>query len=151
MRVLFPFGVGVLLGVGLLSNAIRSALERGPRVTHAALLGLLVGSVLGLWPFQDPEHPFLVHDQGRAAVVDLLGGAPTSVVNDQHGLSLTEEGAADLEATFAGETAESLEGLARQYTRFSPNTAYILKALGLCLLGFLFTSRLAAKEKTDGT
>jgi len=148
--VLLPFGVGVVVGVGALSNMIRSALERGPRLTHAALLGLLVGSVLGLWPFQEPEHPFLVHDQGRAAVVDLLEGAQVSVVNERHGLTLTEEQAAELERTFAQENADSLDALARDYVRFSPSTASILKALGLCLLGFLFTSRLARKEESDG-
>ncbi len=150
VAILLPFGVGVLAGVALFSNAIRSALERAPRVTHAALLGLLVGSVLGLWPFQEPEHPFLVHDRGRQAVVDLLGGAPTSLVNDQHALTLTEGEAANLEATFAGETAEGLEGLARQYVRFSPSTAEVLKALGLLLFGFLFTSRLGRRGAADG-
>lgn len=151
VEVLLPFGVGVLAGVALFSNMIRSALERGPRITHAALLGLLVGSVLGLWPFQEPEHPFLVHDHCRQAVVDLLGGAPTSVVNNQHGLTLTEEMAASLKVEHAGETGASLEGLARRYVRFAPSTAEVLKAFGLLLIGFLFTSRLARRRESDGT
>jgi len=151
VAILLPFGVGVLIGVGLLSNAIRSALTRNPRVTHAALLGLLMGSVLGLWPFQEPEHPFLVHDQGCAAVVDLLAGAQRSVVNDRHGLTLSLEEADALRQTFAGETPEGIEDLARSYVRFSPSTAHSLKALGLCCLGFLFTSRLGRrKEERDG-
>ena len=147
--ILLPFGVGVVAGVGLLSNAIRSALERAPRVTHALLLGLLVGSVVGLWPFQEPEHGFLVHERGRAAVTELLGGAATSVVNDKYGFDLTENLVAQFEADFAGKSAEDLEDLSREYVRFSPSTAHILKALGLCLLGFLFTSRLARKGKAD--
>ena len=151
VAVLLPFGVGVLAGVALFSNMIRSALERGPRITHAALLGLLVGSVLGLWPFQEPEHPFLVHDHCRQAVVDLLGGAPTSVVNNQHGLTLTEEMAGSLKVEHAGETGAGLEGLARRYVRFTPSTAEVLKGLGLLLIGFLFTSRLARRRELDGT
>ena len=120
-------------------------------MTHAALLGLLMGSVLGLWPFQEPEHPFLVHDQGCAAVVDLLPGAQRSVVNDRHGLTLSLEEADALKQTFAGETPEGIEDLARSYVRFSPSTAHALKALGLCFLGFLFTSRLGRrKEERDG-
>ena len=150
VSVLLPFGIGVLAGVGLFSNAIRAALERAPRLTHAALLGLLMGSVLGLWPFQEPEHPFLVHDRGRQAVVDLLGGAQTSVVNHQHNFTLTEEEAAGLKASFAGETGDSLEGLARQYVRYVPSTAEVLKALGLLIIGFLFTSRLARRSAKDG-
>ena len=151
VSVLLPFGLGVLAGVALFSNAIRSALERAPRITHAALLGLLVGSVLGLWPFQEPEHPFLVHDRGRQAVVDLLGGVSTSVVNDQHNFTLTEEEAGNLKASFAGETGDSLEGLARQYVRYSPSTSELIKALGLLGLGFFFTSRLAKRGQRDGT
>lgn len=147
--ILLPFGVGVVAGVGLLSNAIRSALERAPRVTHALLLGLLVGSVVGLWPFQKPEHRFLVYDQGLAAVTDLLGGAATSVVNDKYELDLSEELVAQFEVDFAGKSAEDLEDLSREYVRFSPSTADILKALGLCILGFLFTSRLARNQKPD--
>ena len=149
--ILIPFGLGVLVGVGLFSNAIRSALERRPRITHAALLGLLVGSILGLWPFQEPAHPFLAHERGRAAVVDLLDGTATSLVNEMHGFTLTEELVAQFEVDFAGQDAESLEELGREYVRFSPSTADILKALGLCILGFLFTSRLARNQRPDAS
>ena len=151
LTILAPFGVGVLAGVGLFSNAIRSALERRPRVTHAALLGLLVGSVLGLWPFQEPEHPFLAHERGRAAVGALLEGTSTSLVNEMYGFTLTEELVAKFEVDFAGQDAESLEELGREYVRFSPSTAHILKALGLCILGFLFTSRLARNQRPDAS
>ena len=151
LTILAPFGLGVLAGVGLFSNAIRSALERRPRVTHAALLGLLVGSVLGLWPFQEPEHPFLAHERGRAAVGALLEGTSTSLVNEMYGFTLTEELVAKFEVDFAGQDAESLEELGREYVRFSPSTAHILKALGLCILGFLFTSRLARNQRPDAS
>jgi putative membrane protein len=150
LAILAPFGVGVACGVALLSNAVRAALARSPQVTHAALLGLLVGSVLGLWPFQQPEHPLLVHDRGRAAVVDLVDGVALGIVNEHHGLTLSGAEASALAATFAGETPESLKDLARSYVRFRPSTASVLKALGLCLLGFFFTKRLSRKEECDG-
>lgn len=151
LATLLPFGLGVLAGVGLFSNAIRAALEHRPRLTHAALLGLLAGSVLGLWPFQEPEHPFLAHERGRAAVVDLLDGTATSLVNEMHGFTLTEELVAQFEVDFAGQDKEGLEELGREYVRFSPSTADILKALGLCILGFLFTSRLARNQKPNAS
>ena len=53
-------------------------------------------------------------------------------MNERHGLTLSEEEAGGLERTFAGETADGLEGLARKYTRFSPTTAHIL---GGCCMG----------------
>jgi putative membrane protein len=151
IAILIPFGAGVLVGVGLFSNLIRSALERRPRITHSVLLGLLVGSTLALWPFQEPAHPFLAHERGRAAVVDLLEGTSTSLVNEMYGFTLTEELVAQFEVDFAGQDAEGLEELGREYVRFSPSTAHLLKALGLCILGFLFTSRLARNQRPDAS
>ncbi len=55
--VLFPFAAGIAVGVTLISNAVRLALRRWRRMTLAALLGLLLGAVIGLWPFQAPVAP----------------------------------------------------------------------------------------------
>ncbi len=91
----------------------------------------------------------LAHERGRAAVVDLLEGTSNSLVNEMYGFTLTEELVAQFEVDFAGQDAEGLEELGREFVRFSPSTAHILKALGLCILGFLFTSRLARNQKPN--
>jgi len=46
--------IGVGLGVVVASNIIRLLLERFERPTLGALMGLLVGAIVGLWPFAQP-------------------------------------------------------------------------------------------------
>lgn len=54
---LVPVGLGVVLGVGGVSNLLRWLLHRFEKATYGVLLGLLVGAVLGLWPFQHGVPP----------------------------------------------------------------------------------------------
>ncbi len=54
LKILVPVGLGVVLGVVGVSNVVRFCLERFPRPTLGVLLGLLLGAVVGLWPFQEP-------------------------------------------------------------------------------------------------
>ena len=51
-HVFIPVGLGVVSGVVGVSNLIRILLARFEKPTLGALLGLLLGAVLGLWPFQ---------------------------------------------------------------------------------------------------
>jgi putative membrane protein len=48
--ILAPTGTGVVLGIVLFSKLIHTALRRAPAVTYYAILGMLAGSVYGLWP-----------------------------------------------------------------------------------------------------
>jgi putative membrane protein len=57
MHVFVPVGLGVVLGVVAVSNAIRHLLERYEKATLGFLLGLLFGAVIGLWPFQQGRPP----------------------------------------------------------------------------------------------
>lgn len=57
VSVLLPLGIGVVAGIVLLSNALRWLLGRCAKPTLGVLLGLLVGAVVGLWPFQVPVEP----------------------------------------------------------------------------------------------
>jgi putative membrane protein len=52
-----PVAAGVLLGVVCVSNLLRVLLERYKTATLGLLLGLLLGSVVGLWPFQQGVRP----------------------------------------------------------------------------------------------
>jgi putative membrane protein len=49
---LVPFGLGVALGIVVVSHGVRAALDRFPQPTYGLLLGLLLGAGLGLWPFE---------------------------------------------------------------------------------------------------
>ena len=57
LQVLLPVAVGVGLGVVCVSNLVKLLLERYRRTTLGFLLGLLLGSVVGLWPFSGVPSP----------------------------------------------------------------------------------------------
>ena len=52
LHVLIPVSVGALASLVLASNFLKWMLHHHPQPTLGALLGILIGSVLGLWPFQ---------------------------------------------------------------------------------------------------
>ncbi|MCH8822422.1 MAG: DUF368 domain-containing protein [Planctomycetes bacterium] len=56
-RIIIPVGIGVVVGVVGVSNLIKFLLDRYPKATLGVLLGLLLGAVVGLWPFQQPAAP----------------------------------------------------------------------------------------------
>jgi putative membrane protein len=53
LRVFIPVVVGVVIGVVGVSNIVKLCLDRFPRATLGVLMGLLLGAVVGLWPFQE--------------------------------------------------------------------------------------------------
>lgn len=55
--VVVPVGLGVVVGVAAVSNVLKWLLARYEQQTLGVLLGLLVGAVVGLWPFQHGEKP----------------------------------------------------------------------------------------------
>jgi putative membrane protein len=57
MTLVVPLGLGVLGGVVGVSNLLRWLLARYEKATLGALLGLLFGAVVGLWPFQQGVPP----------------------------------------------------------------------------------------------
>ena len=57
LSVLIPVAAGGLLGLAAGTRAIGWLLERHAKPTHGVLLGLLLGAVLGLWPFQAGVRP----------------------------------------------------------------------------------------------
>ena len=67
--VVLPVGLGVVVGVAAVSNLLRMALERFEKLTLGVLIGLLLGAVIGLWPFREPVEPN-PGDVHRGQVVD---------------------------------------------------------------------------------
>jgi putative membrane protein len=59
LKVLTPVGLGVVIGIVAVSNLLKFLLQRYEKATLGALLGLLVGAVVGLWPFQEGVAPEL--------------------------------------------------------------------------------------------
>jgi putative membrane protein len=57
LGVVVPVGIGVVIGIVGVSNGLRWLLGRYEKATLGALLGLLLGAVVGLYPFQAPMPP----------------------------------------------------------------------------------------------
>jgi len=54
-NIILPVGLGLVAGLVLLSNLLKYLLRAWHKPTIGFLLGLLLGSVLGLYPFQEPS------------------------------------------------------------------------------------------------
>lgn len=57
LTVFVPVGIGVVVGVAVVSNLLRVMLARFEKPTLGMLLGLLLGAIVGLWPFQQGVMP----------------------------------------------------------------------------------------------
>lgn len=56
MRIFIPVAAGVVIGVVGVANIVKVCLDRFPAGTPGFLLGLVLGAVVGLWPFQQPVN-----------------------------------------------------------------------------------------------
>lgn len=57
VNVLLPVAIGVIVGVVGVSNLVKMLLARYQRATLGFLLGLLLGAIVGLWPFTVAQAP----------------------------------------------------------------------------------------------
>jgi len=57
LSVLLPVGIGVIVGVALVGNLVQWMLKHHRKATLGVLLGLLLGSLAALWPFQQAVPP----------------------------------------------------------------------------------------------
>jgi putative membrane protein len=75
LKVFIPVGIGVVVGVVGLSNLLKWLLDRFEQATLGVLMGLLLGAVLGLWPFQRPidELPLGSTVKGQIVTVENRG------------------------------------------------------------------------------
>ena len=120
-EVVAPIGLGVILGMVVVSNALKGLLRRYPVPTLSVLMGLLVGAVVGLWPFQRSVAP-QVGEQFRGRVV--TSESLVEILNEPE--------------RFAAEF-------------FTPGVAQILGAVGIIVGGFVITmliGRLGAQSET---
>lgn len=145
--VILPVGLGVLVGIAGVSHLLRWLLARYELVTLGTLLGLLVGAVIGLWPFQDVRLP----QPG-----DLIKGQAVEVLVDAR--ALAEAGVGDIPGQPEGtmvrfaDSGEAVEIEDLPTAVFSPSGGQIGLALLLIGLGFGTTTaigRFGASEKSE--
>lgn len=115
MGVIVPIGLGVVLGVALVSNALRWVLHRYEKATLGFLLGLIVAAPLGLYPFRE--------------------GVPPEIGDEVKGELVT---AANLDEMRAPDNAKDWEQRV-----FAPSIVQIAGSLGLIGLGIVATLGIA--------
>jgi len=124
MSIIIPVGIGVLLGIAIVSNVLKWVLHRYERVTLGVLLGLIIAAPAGLYPFRDGVVP---------TVGDVLKGELVTVEN--------------LEAMRAPDNAKDWDQKA-----FVPTGSQIVGSPMLILLGFGVTvgiARLGREKKEE--
>jgi putative membrane protein len=57
LQVVIPVAIGAVLGLVTLSNLLKWMLHRVAATTLGFLLGVLLGSVIGIWPFDSASRP----------------------------------------------------------------------------------------------
>lgn len=122
MGVVIPVGIGVLLGVAIVSNLLRWVLHHYERLTLGVLLGLIMAAPAGLYPFREGVMP---------QVGDTIKGE-----------LVTEENLAEMQA------ADSAKDWAQE--SFKPTTMQVVGAQLLIIGGFVVTvgiARLGREKK----
>jgi putative membrane protein len=98
MNVVVPLGLGIVVGVVGVSNLLQWLLKRYEKATLGALLGLLLGAVVGLWPFQQSQEPAL-GDKIKGVIVTEINRS--EIDRDDWPLATFTPGASDVATSVA--------------------------------------------------
>lgn len=122
-KVVVPVGVGVVVGVVVVSHALRWCLKKHEKATLGVLLGLLVGAVVGLWPFQRAQAPEVGDELKGQTVVEVIEREDGTVTART---ALDEIEAEDFPVAF-----------------FTPGATQVFGSIGLIAVGFGLTMGVA--------
>ena len=149
LLIIGPVVLGAVLGMAVLSNVLKAVLARHSRVAHGALLGLLLGSILGLWPFQEARYPELLdRDVRKGLEAQVTETAEWRSPFEEVGLVLSDADATEMDsAVERGAVRGELKTLGGLTQRYGPTTLRVFEAAGLFLLGFLLVLRLGKRPK----
>jgi len=123
MSIVIPVGIGVVLGVVVVSNILRWVLHKYERLTLGVLLGLIIAAPAGLYPFRDGAMPQLG---------DTIKGELVTIDN--------------LKDMQASDNAKDWDQSA-----FAPNAGQIAGSLGIIVLGFGATLGIARLGRERGS
>ncbi len=77
LSVLIPTAIGAIVSLICLSNLLKWMLRRHEKPTLGLLLGILLGSVVGIWPFDATSQPA---DYAAGALLAIAGFVFTAVI-----------------------------------------------------------------------
>ncbi|QDU72317.1 DUF368 domain-containing protein [Mucisphaera calidilacus] len=120
LTTILPVGLGVVVGIVAVSNLLRWLLHRYEQATLGVLLGLLLGAVVGLYPFVEPVRPE-IGDR-------LKGQTVMSDPGDETGERLMFEA-----------TGKPVERDDWAVEVFSPTSGTVAGGVGLIVAGFAIT------------
>jgi putative membrane protein len=157
LHVVLPIGIGVLIGVVVVSNLLRICLHRFENGTLGVLLGLLFGAVVGLWPFQQgvaptPGSMFKGHEVVKLEPGAEWNGATVAQKDEGAVLEGSEEFYPNSLALVIPGDKESIkpaepEDYPTEF--FKPTPAQAGLAVIIIALGFLATSLIAKLSPKD--
>ena len=127
ISVMVPVGLGVVVGVAVVGNLLQWLLSRFRKATLGFLLGLLIGSTVGLFPFQrgvEPEIGSKIKGRTVVAAIDEAGVVPKVAVDE---IPLNEVDEEDWPTEM-----------------FTPSGVQVVSSIGLIGLGFAITMGIAA-------
>ncbi len=139
LLIVGPVGLGAAVGVALLSNILKVCLAKYRLGSHGLLMGLLLGSLLVIIPFQEPVHPELAVKPQRKAIAMVLDGASSEAVEAKFELHYAAEDIARIQAEYDGLSATDLKLMSDELAYFRPSVIQILSSLGLVIAGFIIT------------
>jgi putative membrane protein len=139
LAVLIPVGIGAALGVGGLSNLLKWLLVRFSAPVHGVLLGLLLGSVFNLYPFEDPVHPELADRSMRKAITALVQGEDVDVIAEKYSITFDGQERLRIESVYRGMGPADIKLLGDETSSYPPGLERASIALLLLLAGFAVT------------
>ncbi len=150
LAIILPILIGAGLGIALLSNLLKALLSRWSGPSHGALLGLLLGSVFGLYPFQDAVHPELAGRSSRKAIEAMVvDGIGVEEVKSEHALETSEADLTAWRSEWKGRTKAQLKEASLALQTFTPSPGEIASALALLVLGLGATRALGRGASGD--
>lgn len=139
MSVVLPVGLGVLIGVVGVSNLLRWLLAKYEKATLGVLLGLLLGAVVGLWPFQQTISPtWHIQVKGQAISPTDLEYAVENGIEVEDAIIETDESGRSMVWLYTNSLeAVAPDDLPTEF--FKPTATQVGGSVGLILLGLIVT------------
>ena len=139
VSIIGPVAVGAGIGVALLSNVLKVCLTKYRLGSHGLLMGLLLGSLLIIIPFQEPVYPELAVKTQRKAIAMVIEGASAKEIEADKGVLYSGAELERIRVEYGEKSATELKLMSDELEYFRPTLMQGLSSLGLVIAGFIIT------------